>query len=92
MTESQLNLSERRRYSIISPWACYRPALPNNIRTHHSPPKRVGEALEIVVDVLLHQEDEEGGEDEAQEADVNRRYQLLRKRKQKVSKVSKLFR
>lgn len=38
---------------------------------HHAPPQSVGEGGVLVVGVLLAEVDEEGGEDEAQKADVD---------------------
>ena len=48
-----------------------------SLLTHQSPPEGVGEAPEHLVLVLLDEVDEEGGEDEAEEADVDGRDQLL---------------
>ena len=46
--------------------------------THHSPPQRVGVGTKLLgVAILLGEVDEERGEDEAQEADVECREQLL---------------
>ncbi len=60
-------------------------------RTHHSPPEGVGEALEALVDVLLHQVDEEGGEDEAEKADVDRGYQFLSRENLSLLFLGKCF-
>ena len=54
------------------------------VQTHHSPPEGVRVALEVGLEcvgphgVLLGEVDEVAGEDEAQEADVQRRDQLLK--------------
>ena len=54
-------------------------------RTYHSPPEGVGVALEVGLEcvgsdgVLLGEVHEVAGEDEAEEADVKRRDQLLQK-------------
>lgn len=45
--------------------------------TYHSPPQSVGERAILLVVVLLAQVDEEGGENKAQEADVECGQQLL---------------
>ena len=56
------------------------------MRTYHSPPEGVGVALEVGLvgvgshGVLLGEVDEVAGEDEAEEADVQRRDQLLKRR------------
>ncbi len=56
--------------------------------TYHSPPEGVCEAAEVLVDVLLRQVDHEGGEDEAEEPDVDRSNQLLQhSTKQRKTKV-----
>ena len=46
-------------------------------RTHRAPPQGVGVGGELLVELVLHQVHQEGGEDEDQEADVPRRHQLL---------------
>lgn len=40
------------------------------VQTHHAPPQRVGVCLELLVELVLHEVDEERGEDQNQEADV----------------------
>ena len=46
--------------------------------THQSPPEGISKTPEHFVFVLLNEVDEEGGEDEAEEANVDGRDQLLR--------------
>ena len=45
--------------------------------TYHSPPEGVREAVDVLVVLLLHDVDDERGEDEAQEPDVDGRDQFL---------------
>ena len=47
-------------------------------QTYDAPPKRIRKVVVLLVRVLLGQVDEERGEDEAEEADVDGRYELLR--------------
>lgn len=47
--------------------------------THRAPPQRVCVGGKLLVELVLHQVDEERGEDEDQEADVPGRHQLLRR-------------
>lgn len=47
------------------------------VRTHRAPPQGVSVGGEILVELVLHQVDEERREDEDQEADVPGGYQLL---------------
>lgn len=60
--------------------------------THHTPPESVRIAGEVrtfsIVCVLLGQVDEVGREDESQEADVQRSYQLLKRPSQRQSTLS----
>lgn len=46
--------------------------------TNHSPPEGVRKIGVFIIDVLLGQVNQEGGEDQSQEANVNGRYQFLR--------------
>lgn len=43
---------------------------------HHSPPQGFGEVIEVLV-VLLGEVDQEAGEDQSEEADVERGYKFL---------------
>lgn len=45
--------------------------------THRAPPQGVGVRRKVLVELVLHQVDEEGGEDQNQEADVPGRHQFL---------------
>ena len=67
------------------------------VQTHHSPPEGVRVALEVGLEcvgshgVLLGEVDEVAGEDETEEADVQRRDQLLQKDLTLVTNLKGLF-
>ena len=55
--------------------------------THHSPPEGVREAVDVLVVLLLHDVDDERGEDEAQEPDVDGRDQFLERGKRLLNRL-----
>ena len=52
-------------------------AVPHSAQRDHSPPERVRETGEVLIVILLDHVDHEGGEDEDEEADVERGDELL---------------
>ena len=52
--------------------------------TYHAPPEGVSETLELFVVILFHQIDDEGGENQAEKTNVDRRDQFLSMDKSRI--------
>ena len=91
---SNANASSIREYNSCNKFAVIFAVLTSAHATYHSPPEGVGVALEVGLVgvgshcVLLGEVDEVAGEDEAEEADVQRRDQLLKRRTKSVITIT----